>query len=243
MVKINPAGLPVRIAFTLLLAFSQVSVMAGSINLSPTRIQLSASQQSAVLTIHNQHTESTVIQLEASDWQQDNSGDIYQPSHNLIATPTVFSLQPGESQLVRVGLRQPINKNTESAYRLFIQEVPATNTNNVAVQVVLRFSLPVFVAPASEKPSLPLIWQLLEQGDQLLIQAENPSTKHIQVTGFTLYQGATPIAVQQNMHYLLPNQAHQWKITTTAPVIPGNTLTVDATTDAGDMQSPLLLAK
>ncbi|MDX2463821.1 MAG: molecular chaperone [Porticoccus sp.] len=242
MEKINCAGL--CLAFALFLVLPQTSVMAGSINLSPTRIQLSASQQSAVLTIHNQHTESTVIQLEASDWHQDDSGDNYQPSQNLIATPTVFSLQPGESQLVRVGLRRPINKNTESAYRLFIQEVPSTSIRNATVQVVLRFSLPVFVAPISEQPLLPLTWQLLEYGDRLLIQAKNPGAKHIQITGFTLYQEATPITVQQQlMHYLLPGQTHQWKVRTTVPVLPNTRLTVDTTTDAGDMQSPLLAAE
>jgi fimbrial chaperone protein len=229
-----------HLGFALFLVMPQALVMAGNINLSPTRIQLSVSEPSAVLRVHNQHTEPTVIQLEAVDWQQDSSGDNYQPSKNLIATPTVFSLQPGESQLVRVGLRKPINKDTESAYRLFIQEVPSDRTTSTTVQVLLRFSLPVFVAPSSEQTSPSLKWTLLKGGDQWLLQAENPGAKHIQVTSFTLYQGATPIAEQQSMHYLLPGQTHQWKVVTNAPLLSGTTLTVDAKTDAGDMQSSLL---
>lgn len=231
------------LAVALFLVWPQTVVFAGSINLSPTRIELSASIQSAVLRVHNQHTEKIVIQLEASDWHQSESGDHYQPSKNLIATPTVFSLQSGETQLVRVGLRHPVDKEIESAYRLFIQEVPSANARSATVQVLLRFSLPVFVAPASEQPSPPLKWTLLEDGDQWIVQAENPGAKHIQITGFTLYQEATPIAVQQKMHYLLPGQTHQWKIITTEPIHSGTTLTVDAKTDAGDMQSSLLSTK
>jgi len=241
MAKTTRAAL--HIAFAVLLLLPLASTVAGNINLSPTRIQLSASEPSAVLTLHNQYTEPTIIQLETSAWHQDDSGDNYQPTQNLIATPTVFSLQPGERQLVRVGLRHLTDLDSEQAYRLFIQEVPTTGTSNASVQVVLRFSLPVFVAPTSKHQLQPLVWRLLEYGDQLLIRAENPGTKHIQITRFILYQGSTPVAVQQHMQYLLPGQSHQWKVKATVPVPLGATLTVDATTDAGDMQSTLLPPK
>src|SRR4249920_2225792 len=83
------------------------SALAGSFQVSPVRIELTPSAPTAPINVRNESTTDTVVvQLRAVSWKQENGEDNYAPSTELIATPPIFTLQPGGSQTVRVGLRR-----------------------------------------------------------------------------------------------------------------------------------------
>ncbi|WP_119628929.1 fimbrial biogenesis chaperone [Methylocaldum marinum] len=96
----------------------------GALSVAPVRLELSAPELTGAITVTNTGTESSVVQLEATDWSQRNGQDEYAPSRKLSATPPIFTLGPGATQTVRVGLRHPPDPRRELAYRLFLQEVP-----------------------------------------------------------------------------------------------------------------------
>ncbi len=52
--------------------------------------------------------------------------DVQVVSSDLLATPPIFTLQPGGSQIVRVGLRGARNVPGEVTYRLSLREVPSS---------------------------------------------------------------------------------------------------------------------
>src|SRR4051812_46070459 len=102
---------------------------AGSFAVNPVRATLSAKQTVSSLVVRNSGSESTVIQLEVVNWAQEDGKDVYTPTKELLATPPIFTVPPGGSQVVRVGLRRATDSQRELAYRLFLQEVPPAKTD------------------------------------------------------------------------------------------------------------------
>src|SRR5712692_6344838 len=99
-------------------------VQAGSLHVSPVRLVLSQAQPTTILTLQNDGDQATVVQLEVMDWSQTDGEDIYTPTTGLLANPPIFTVLPGGTQTVRIGLRRPPDPQRERAYRLYLQEVP-----------------------------------------------------------------------------------------------------------------------
>ncbi len=120
---------------------------AGSFSVSPTRLELSATVQSAAVTMRNDEREA-LVQAEVMLWEQVDGEDRLTPTRDLLVSPAVFTLPPNGSQLVRVARRNvPADSTRELSYRLVLQEVPQpANPEFSGLQVTLRLVLPVFVA-------------------------------------------------------------------------------------------------
>ncbi len=79
-----------------------------------------------------------------------NGEDRYAPAKHLLATPLIFNLRLGQSQIVCVGMRRPLAGPIERSYRLFLSEPTMQRWDSgevVGLHVALRISVPVFVAP------------------------------------------------------------------------------------------------
>ena len=219
------------------------STMAGSFALNPVRLTLSAQQSTGVLTLRNDGTRPGVMQLEVVSWSQQEGQDITTPTRDILATPPIFTVPPGGSQIVRVGLRKPADPHREVSYRLILHEVPpAPTANSNGLQVALRFSVPVFVAPVVPATSM-LSWEATRtpQG-ALRIELTNSGNTHTQITNFTLSQreGGQLIAEQRGTAYVLPQQSRDWIVKPVSPP-PGTPLQVFARTDTGDVRTDIVL--
>lgn len=104
---------------------------AGSIQLTPVRVNLSDAAKVAVLTVRNTGSEKSVMQVTLKKWTLDGGTDTYQQSQDLVITPVTFRLAPGAQQIVRVGLRNSAAPLNEGAYRMLVEEVPAPMSSAV----------------------------------------------------------------------------------------------------------------
>lgn len=220
--------------------------LAGSLQISPVRIVLSAQTPIVVLTVRNESAKASVMQLEGVSWQQSAGEDIYVPTREVLATPPIFTVPPGGTQIIRVGLRRPPDSRRELAYRLFLQEVPAATApqNKDGVSVVLRFGIPIFVAPAGAAPRPLLEWRAVMATQKALrIEAINRGDAHVQVSGFSLAaaDGGPLLAQHQGMDYLLPEQGRHWLVTIDQARPPGTQLRIVAQTDAGEISAEVVL--
>ena len=68
-------------------------------------------------------------------------------------SPAIFTLQPGEKQVVRIALRGAPDPRRERAYRVLVSEVPTpqlkTTPDASGFRIALRMDMPLFVAPLS----------------------------------------------------------------------------------------------
>ena len=77
-----------------------------------------------------------------------NAGRAY-PTDDIILNPPVFTVAPGKTRFMRLGLRTANHGTAELTYRLILQEVPKAEgpSDGAAVRTILRISIPIFAVP------------------------------------------------------------------------------------------------
>jgi fimbrial chaperone protein len=216
-------------------------VHAGTFSISPLRVELAPGAQTGVLTIRNQEATQVVVQAEAVLWEQADGQDRLTPTRDVIVSPAVFTMPGNGSQLVRVALRRPADPQRELSYRLILTEVPQqASPEFTGLNVALRLSLPIFVAPASRADPR-LEWSAARNaGGAIAITARNTGNAHARILNFTVAPAAgTATAVPQDVTaYILPGQARTWtfdnKQNETTSGTDWHRLRVKGTTEAGD---------
>lgn len=201
------------LAACILLTLLTSQALASGFQVSPTRVQLDSDQRVMALTIRNTSERGVNIQVELMAWSQADDQDHYEPTSELLATPPIFSLEAGEQQIIRVGLRRPPERGKELTYRLFLQELPPPTPDGFnGLQIVMRMGIPVFVAPASGSASHDLDWQLQRSEDGVLrLSASNFGNGHAQVNGLTLHRNGREVT-PAGMFYVLPGSSRGWAI-------------------------------
>lgn len=215
---------------------------AGSFQVNPVRATLSVSQKVSALTVRNTGSEAAVIQMEIAAWSQQNGEDIYLSTRDLLATPPIFTVPAGGSQIVRVGLRRAPDPARELTYRLFLQEVPPPPKPGFqGLQVALRIGVPVFVVPA-EEPRQDLVWNLHRTPEgKIEVSLANQGNVHIQVANFRLLGAdGADLGTQHIASYVLPGQSRHWQAKNIPVPAAAARLHLFAQTDAGDMDAGLL---
>lgn len=159
--------------------------VAGMIGVSPLRVDFDAAQKSGVIRVFNTGETDISMQVDARDWAQAEDGtDEYESTSDVIAVPPIFSIAPGEFQIVRIGLVGGQRPDREKAHRLFLTELPQPKTDFLGGQLRMRLivSLPIFTAPAAVEPDsdLEMVETSIEDG-RLRARFHNPGNTHIRV--------------------------------------------------------------
>jgi fimbrial chaperone protein len=229
---------------------------AGTFNISPLRVDFAGAKATAALTVRNEEATPVVVQTQGLAWSQEAGQDALASSRDLLISPAVFTLPAGGSQLVRVALRRGADPVRELSYRVILQEVPqAASPDFTGLQVSLRLSVPVFVAPLA--PAEPrLAWHGTRLADgRLQLTARNDGTAHARVHRFALRttDGSDRLLEQPGLAYVLPGSMRQWTFdadnnniranskVTTGPAGSGP-YRLEGTTDRGAFATELNLA-
>ncbi len=211
------------VAFLCALFSSSPGALAANLSITPQRVDLAPGLGSALIKLSNKGDTAVVMQLETVSWAQDSGKEVYAPSRDVVASPPVFTLEPGAVQLIRVGLRRAAaDPARQGTYRLFLQEVPgALEAGKKTVQMALKISLPVFVQPNEMVRKLDWSAQRLADG-RLRLRLSNQGNVHVQLSALGLYlagQGK-PVAVVNDMAYVLAGQVREWLLKPNAPLAP-----------------------
>ncbi len=201
------------IATAAALALLPLAASAGSFSISPIRLELGEANPNGALTVRNGGDEPVVIQLQPMAWSQSDGEDQLDPTREVLATPAVFTLDPGGSQLVRVALRRVVDPTRELSYRLVLQEVPAaTRPDATGARIALRMSLPVFVKP-SQAAEPDLVWTAVVSGEQeTMLTARNTGNVHIQLAQLSLDPSDGASIANPAMAYILPGESRSWPL-------------------------------
>lgn len=215
------------------------AIAAGAaIELNPVRLTLSSAQPVAALSVRNAGVEPVVLQLQPVAWTQEDGEDRYTPSRELLATPPIFTLAPGATQTVRVGLRRAPDAQRELAYRLYLREVPGAAPAGTGVRISLRLGVPVFVSPRGN--AVPrLRWRLERATDGVWLHARNEGNAHVRVTQFSLAAGGETPVVHKTPAYVLPGHGRRWRLE--LPASTRTTVRLQAHTSTGKFHDSLAL--
>jgi fimbrial chaperone protein len=151
----------------------------------------------AIVTIRNERAREVLYQATIWRWKVVDGKDRYVATEDFIASPPAFTLAPGASQIVRIGMRSPALSPVEQTYRLALAEVPrpdAAREEGGVVEFALQYLLPVFVAPTRKDTAPALAWSLRREGHDTVIRVENQghSRKALNAVGLSRQPGADP---------------------------------------------------
>ncbi len=149
--------------------------------ISPIRIEMAPQDKSTSITVYNEDKIPINFQVKAMLWTQDDKGkDLYEDTEDIIFFPKVFTLQPGKERLIRLGVKNSTPLR-EKSYRLYVEEIPSQpNKEGVAVQIALRFGIPIFVKPLKEETK----WEITKKtvtNSTFILDIENKGNHHFQI--------------------------------------------------------------
>jgi len=218
------------------------NAQAGSYTVKPVRIELSARKVRTTVQIINLADKPTTIQAHIVTWTANGTEEVLSDSDDVLLNPPIFTLAPGQQQMMRLGLRHSLPPTTESTFRLILEEVPPPpepGFNGVAT--VLKISVPIFVNPAVPAPHLR--WAAQRISDQRIrVSVQNDGNAHIQIKQLALTKEGRgePDFVTNEAAYVLRNGRKEWVIRQDRPLSEGR-LSLDVRTDGKDIREDLAL--
>jgi len=205
-----------RVAFAAVATAWTGFASAQAITVSPLRADLSAAQPVGVVTVRNDDPRfPTIVQVRPNGWQVVDDADRYEPTRELAVSPSIFKLEPGQTQVVRLSLRVPADRRAERLYRLFLQQVPdeAEQSRRAGnVRFLFNVGIPVVVAPSENRDAAPKVtWRIESRpGGEYRLRASNEGTAHLKLTGVSLPADSGEVRVVSGPTYLLPGTERAW---------------------------------
>ncbi len=218
---------------TLFLGFASGATQAAGLAVSPVLLELSDKRPITSVSITNQDTGDKVIQAEVQIWRRENGKDILESSEDLTVSPPMFRVASGKKQVVRLGLGgDDAPGDVERRYRLILQELPAPASEAAPGQLrmLLRMSLPVFIAPPG-KDLRQLDTQVLSAADgQLQVRVSNRGRSRVRMLNMVLQPSAGEALQIDEAAYVFPGEERSWNLALPADWH-GPSVKLTATTD------------
>ncbi|MES2786894.1 MAG: fimbria/pilus periplasmic chaperone [Pseudomonadota bacterium] len=129
--------------------------------LQPVVLELQPKQRVMALsvTLSEKATAPVRLQAELLRWTQDDQGrPLTEASNDLLVSPPIADLQPGQRQVFRVAVRQPKPLSEEASYRLILEDISPASTDEsgrprAGLSIRMRYDLPVLLAPTGKAES------------------------------------------------------------------------------------------
>lgn len=217
---------------------------AADIGISPVAVHLDRVNDRATVNVVNSGNDAVVMQVEAVAWRRVGQTDQDAPTNDMVINPSVFTVQGGQTQLVRVGLRRAVAGQNEGTYRIVLREVPqAPRPGEVRVsgqvRVLMALRVPVYVAP--QQVVRDARWQAAQQMDGSVIASlRNDGNVHervgklqLRAADGTALHGQEPESV-----VVFPGEERSFRLRMPPPV-DRHRLTLEVATAQGPQHVPV----
>lgn len=219
---------------------------ASEIGVTPVVVQLDKANDRATVSVVNSGAEAVIMQVEAVAWTAGAPPDQDTPTADLVINPSVFTIEPGRSQLVRVGLRRSAQNEREATYRIVLREVPAAARAETRlsgqVRVLMALRVPIYVAPAHvvHEPR----WVATQENDGSIVASlNNQGNVHVRVGQIQLRstEGTAVAGGPGTPSVILAGDSRSFRVRgASADKRP---MTLDVLTDEGVETVPVLVAR
>ena len=188
---------------------------ASSLQISPILVSFGTDQPAAGVKLQNAGGAVLNAQVRIFAWSQKDGQDVLEPDQGIQASPPMVAIPELGEQLVRLVRRSRQAPERELSYRLLIDELPdgaAAGSNVVNFRV--RYSVPVFIAPAGFPAPARLSWRLLQQDHKWMLSATNQGALHAQLGATTLrWPDGHEVTLSAGLlGYALAGQTRSWTL-------------------------------
>lgn len=203
------------IAAVLLLLSPVAALAANSVLIWPIDPKIPAEDKAAELWLENRGDATTLMQVRVFGWQQQNGQEQFQTQQNVVASPPLVRIEPGQRQLVRLIKQAPLPASAENAYRVLLDEIPtpqAHGDNQAGLNLQMRYSVPLFaygdgLTPEAAKPQLS--WRIAQVAGKSTLEVTNRGPGHARLSN--VYLNDRRVA-EGLFGYVLPNSTQQWPL-------------------------------
>ena len=199
-----------RLVLVCLLLTAAAPALAGRFSVAPIRVDFAAGLRIGAVTVTSEDDHPLVFKNSPSLWTQNaDGGDVYTPTSDLVVTPPLLRVETGEPRIVRIGtVRDP--GDVERSYRVFLEEQAPANPEGggATIAVVIKFGVPVFVAPRSERVAGTTVIVERNPG-RITLQVKNTGNVHFNVETIT----ANGVALKDvSSWYVLPGTTRRYDL-------------------------------
>ena len=177
--------------------------------ISPLRIEIDDADRGATVMLTNTSERALPVQSRLFAWSQAGGEDVYEASSDLTISPSIASIPPGETQIVRV-LRSGAASPGEKRYRLVVDQLPDPAAARAgAAEARIRFAVPMFLDRTKTAPAQ-LDWRIGANGIELT-NAGGATARVLQLDVKTA--NGTSVPVERNsLRYVLGNSTIAWPV-------------------------------
>jgi fimbrial chaperone protein len=229
----------VRTCLTVLFASPCGVPLAASLQVAPVLVEVPAPGAAATLRLRNEGNKPLDAQIRIFQWTQVDGVDTLTPTNDVAASPPEASLRPNTDYVVRIvrTRKEPVVK--EEAYRLLVDELPAPGGPlNTAVNIALRYSIPVFFTAPGTPPKLS--WELKQAANKPVIAVSNAGDRRIRLAKlkFTDSKGGTANFGEGLAGYVLGHSTRVFAVPANAKGFgAGGLASISAQSDIGPIEA------
>ncbi len=177
--------------------------------ISPLRIEIDDAARGATVMLTNTSSRPLPVQSRLFAWSQAGGEDVYEPSSELTISPSIASIPPGETQIVRV-LRSGAASPGEKRYRLVVDQLPDPSAARAgAAEARIRFTVPMFLDRTKSTPA-ELTWQIGANGIELA-NTGGATARIMQLDVKTASGTAVPVE-RNSLRYVLGGSSIAWPV-------------------------------
>lgn len=198
---------------------------AARLNIAPLRLEFDAGKQAATVSLTNTSGRDVAVQSRLFAWSQVEGEDQYAPSNALTISPSIISIPPGATQVVRL-LRSGAASPGEKRFRLAVDQLPdPASAQSGSAEARLRFTLPVFLDRATAQPAR-LEWRL-RSGELALVNNGGATARVLAVE--VADAAGQPVQLERNsLRYVQGGATIAWPIASACSL---GTVTITAQVD------------
>ncbi|QKV63694.1 molecular chaperone [Pseudomonas sp. 43A] len=220
------------VMWTMVMLGASQAQAASSVLIWPIDPVLEADQQASALWLENRGSETANLQIRVFGWSQSGFAEQYQNQRDVIGSPPVAKIEPGQKQLVRLTRTKDVPPGQELAYRIIIDEIPSAQPATAdggktaaAIRFQMRYSVPLFAYGAglwSKEDStrardpkgvgLPqLSWRTVAVDGKPYVEVRNQGAVHARLTDVAIKQaGQSKPLAEGLLGYVLPGAVMRW---------------------------------
>jgi fimbrial chaperone protein len=199
-------------ALVVLLFAVALPAQAATFSINPLRVELDARHRTDIITLRNVAESPLRVQVRAMLWTVADDGQWQlTPSKDLIVTPELVEIPPGQEAQLRVGVLLDPGAS-EGAYRLLLDELPNLDSGAgplSEIRVLTQISMPVFFEPA-QRTRMPSLGAATVEHGTLGVGLGDSGTQRLdpQRIRIALLDGGGHVLEQRDMtaNYVLPGR-------------------------------------
>lgn len=188
-----------------------------NVSLAPLRIEMDGTQRAETLRVYNPSGRAIGVQVRAFGWKQESGEDVYFASNDVMISPSIITIAPGDTQIFRV-VRRDQPAQGERRYRVAVDQLPDPELlRGGEAQARIRFTIPMFIDRATASPAN-ISWSVGEDG----LTATNSGGQTARMVNLSLTDAqGQPLSVETGgLNYIHGGSTMVWPMPNGCPAGP-----------------------